>query len=131
MKQFNVGIKGVVRRKDGAVLLLRKNQDDTFWDVPGGRIDGDESIEQTLNRELSEELPGIQDIRIGKILCAYRLQKDIALDTSLALVYYEVTAVLPDPVQLSDEHNEYCWVSSLDQAALGDGTREALMALFS
>jgi predicted NUDIX family NTP pyrophosphohydrolase len=57
MKQFNVGIKGVVRRQDGAVLLLRKNQDDAFWDVPGGRIDGDESIEQTLNRELAEELP--------------------------------------------------------------------------
>ena len=111
MKTFYVGIKGLVVSEDH-VLLLRTNKEDgrgDRWECPGGRIDDDETIEQTLLRELEEELPGIADVKIGQILGARRLHKDIDGEISLTLIYYKVEATLPDPIQLSYEHSEAAW----------------------
>jgi 8-oxo-dGTP pyrophosphatase MutT (NUDIX family) len=55
MKKFYVGCKGLIRDKGRGILLLhREYKSGDFWDVPGGRIDEDEDIEQTLIRELNE-----------------------------------------------------------------------------
>lgn len=111
MKKFYVGIKGIVRDpKKGIILLHRDYKSDDFWDAPGGRMDGSEDFIDTLKRELSEELPGIKVTEVGDLLGAFRLQKDIDGDTSLVLLYFLVTAELPDPVQLSDEHESYRWL---------------------
>lgn len=110
MKKFYVGVKGVVRdRERGIILLYRGN----YWDTPGGRIDGDEEFEDTLRRELEEELPGIKDVKVGKLLGAFRLQKDIETETSLVLLYFLVNAVLPEEVQISDEHQSFTWFSNV------------------
>lgn len=127
MKQFYVGIKGVVRQGD-AVLVLKKNQAEPFWEICGGRIDGDETIEQTLKRELEEELPGITQIEVGKVLCAHRLPKNVDGSTSLMLIYYEVKASLPEPIQLSDEHTDYKWIKSSTELSLDGGTLKAVKA---
>lgn len=127
MKKFYVGIKGVVKQGD-KVLVLKKNQPEPFWEICGGRIDGDETIEQTLQRELQEELPGISDVKTKQLLCAHRLPKDVEGDTSLMLVYFEVSARLPDPIQLSDEHTEYKWIKSSTELDLDGGTKLAVQA---
>lgn len=131
MKTFYVGVKGVIVR-DGKVLLLRTNANHENrgdrWEMPGGRIDGDEIIEQTLRRELKEELPNIQNVQIGKILSANRIVKDIQGEISLVLVFYRVNAEFDggEP-KLSEEHLEFQWA---DQAtALGlveDNTLQAI-----
>lgn len=130
MKSFHVGIKGVVRRKDGAVLLLKKNSEQPFWEIPGGRIDGDESIEETLTRELQEELPGTTDVKVQRILCAHRLPKDIKPDLSLMLLYFEVSASVPEPIKLSEEHTDFRWVTTADEISVDGGTKKALDAIF-
>ena len=127
MKKFYVGIKGVIKQDD-AVLVLKKNTPEPFWEICGGRIDGDETIEQTLRRELEEELPGIAQVQIQQLLCAYRFPKDIESDTSLMLVYFQVSASLPDPIQLSDEHTEYRWVKTSTELPLDGGTKKAVQA---
>lgn len=113
MKKFYVGVKGVVRDKNrGIILLHRDYKSGDYWDVPGGRIDGDEDLTQALTRELDEELPGITSIKVGELLGAHRLQKDIEGDTSLVLLYFLVDATLPDPVILSEEHESYTWLKN-------------------
>ena len=112
-KLFNVGVKGIVRDgKRGVLLLHREYKSGDFWDTPGGRIDGDEDFKDTLLRELAEELPGITGVKVGKLLGAFRLQKDIKDDISLVLLYFLVDAQLPDPVVLSEEHESSLWVTS-------------------
>lgn len=37
-------------------LLLRKLEDDTFWTLPGGRVEAGEEAAQTIVREFQEEL---------------------------------------------------------------------------
>lgn len=111
MKKFYVGIKAVVTDDSKGILLLgRDYASGNFWDTPGGRIDDDENFEQTLKRELSEELPGITDIKLQKLVGATRIHKDIETDTGLVLVYFSVNAKLPEPINLSDEHNSYKWI---------------------
>lgn len=120
MKKFYVGVKGVVREQGKGFLLLRRDyKSGDFWDTPGGRIDGSEEFEDTLKRELIEELPGITGIKIGDLLGAFRLQKDIDGDISLVLLYFLVDAKLPEPIRLSEEHDSHIWVSEYSKIPEG------------
>ncbi len=107
MKKFYVGVKGFVV-KDGKMLLLKK-RGEGFWEVPGGRIDDDESIEQALRRELKEEVSNIGDANIGEIVGAHRLQKNVDSDISLVLVYFLVHATISGDPELSEEHEDFMW----------------------
>ncbi|MDB5166103.1 MAG: hypothetical protein JWM37_175 [Candidatus Saccharibacteria bacterium] len=120
MKAFNVGIKALIVR-EGKILLVRRAGDYQYWDVPGGRIDDDESIEATLDRELREELPNIESYDNQGIIDAYRLHKDIKPDLSLALVFYRIEATFTggEP-ELSVEHSEYRWVDLAEAVEMAD-----------
>lgn len=115
MKTFYVGIKGVIVR-DGKVLLLRTNPDHEArgarWEVAGGRIEGNETLEQALTRELGEELLNIQDIKVGELLGVHRLHHDIWGKKSLMLVYYHVRADFSGEPELSAEHLEWEWADA-------------------
>lgn len=114
MKKFYVGVKGVIQDSGKGILLLHRDyKSGDFWDTPGGRIDADEEFAETLKRELSEELPGIEVKSIGGLLGAFRLQKDIDGDTCLVLLYFAVEAKLPESVVLSEEHKSYKWINSV------------------
>ncbi len=112
MKTFYVGVKGVIVQ-NSKVLLVRSNPNHENsgdrWEMPGGRMDNNESIEQTLRRELSEELLNIADIKIDKLLGVHRVHKDVSGEISLVLIYYKVTAKFDSEPKLSIEHTEYKW----------------------
>src|SRR5579864_8088753 len=113
MKQFYVGVKGVVRDdRRGVILLHREYKSGDFWDVPGGRIDGDEDFKDALKRELNEELPGISNVKVGNLLGAFRVHKDLDEDVGLVLLYFMVEARLPSEITLSEEHSSHVWVKS-------------------
>lgn len=134
MKTFFVGVKGVVVR-DGRVLLLRadggKGRRD-IWEMPGGRIDDDEELHQTLTRELHEELPNIKDVLIGEVLHATRLPWDIDGTNSLTLVFYRVQADFDGDPVLSDEHMDWKWCTLSEALELANEyTAPAVRAAFA
>lgn len=54
---FQVGVKALVRDGQGRILLLREaRHSNSYWDLPGGRMDEGEDFMQTLKRELREEI---------------------------------------------------------------------------
>jgi len=56
---FQVGVKALVRNKEGKLLLegqKRAPDKPVTYDIIGGRIDANESILQTLYREMQEEI---------------------------------------------------------------------------
>lgn len=123
MKTFFVGVKGVVI-KDGKVLILKKGAGRDFWEVPGGRIDDDESLHETLTRELKEEVPNIQNIEVEEVLDACRVHKDIEGGVSLTLIFFKVQADFNGDPQLSEEHEEWRW-AAMDEALelVGEGNK--------
>lgn len=109
MKAFHVGIKGLIREDQGILLLKHRSG---FWDVPGGRIDGDEDFEDTLRRELAEELPGAMLTFVGALQGAHRIHRDIEEGISLVLLYFLIEAKLPKKLVFGDEHHKVLWVKN-------------------
>lgn len=127
-KLFNVGVKAVIIQDD-EVLIVKNTKG--FWEVPGGRIDADESIEQALHRELHEELPNIDSIVLEKVLDASRLDKDIKDNVSLVLIFYKVTADFDGEFRLSPEHSGYKWANKNEALDLVyDSCKDAIRNAF-
>ena len=57
---------------DGKFLFVQHNHDDSYWALPGGKLEDGESLQQGLSRELVEEL-GIKP-RIGTLLYVQQLR---------------------------------------------------------
>jgi 8-oxo-dGTP pyrophosphatase MutT (NUDIX family) len=57
---FRISMKGLVRNKQGLVLVV-KETGRTWWDLPGGGMDHNESIKEAITRELNEEVNLIGD----------------------------------------------------------------------
>lgn len=113
------------------VLLLRRARDDAFapglWGLPGGHFDADETPEDTISRELKEEIGG------GVSLQALR-RLDPVRDTWYGGVF-EVHLFLfryeGGPVELNGEHEAFAWVSkeAWRTYAVVDGVDEDLRHL--
>jgi 8-oxo-dGTP diphosphatase len=126
MKHFFVGVKAVII-KDGKILLLKDSSRPDFWDVPGGRIDENETIQEALLRELDEELPGIINPRIGNLIDAYRIPGSIKDDMGLVLLFYAVEADFPEKITLSSEHTEYEWLDFEEANARGSDAIQSML----
>lgn len=136
LKTFYVGIKSVIinPNTNKALVLIRNGQDGkSYYDIPGGRIDSDENINTTLQRELREEILNIDSFKIEGILNAYRLSHDLNDGYGLLLIFYKVVCDIED-VKLSQEHYEYKWISKSEidllknqkDIIIEDGYTEAL-----
>ena len=57
---FHLGMKALIQRSDGKVLLLKqsKQKNNNLWDLPGGRIQRNESVLDALRREIYSKVLG-------------------------------------------------------------------------
>lgn len=128
MKQFNIGIKAVIKRDDKVLVL---HCVDGFWEMPGGRMEEREEITDTLKRELGEEIQNITDIQVREVLAAYKIKHEYKPPLALMLIFYRVdTDLQGDPV-LSDEHDDFRWATKDEALELvNEATREAVVRAF-
>lgn len=123
---FHLGIKAIIRNKNGEVLVLENNPkmadlNPPHWDLPGGRVKNGDNIERTLIREVEEEI-GIEDVKIIGLLDVsisnfrVRAGKQIV---GLILLTYLCSIKDPSRVKLTDdEHIQFQWVSKEKAAKL-------------
>lgn len=110
---FQIGVKGLIRRKDGKILLLKIpawGGNPGYWDMPGGRMDPGETFEQTLRRELAEEI-GFTYTGEPKQICAVLSPVTIPVGdrrVPLVLLPYEVR--LPEDISITlNEEESFEW----------------------
>lgn len=128
MKTFNIGIKGVIVRDD-KVLLLKST--DGYWEFPGGRMEDGEDIQDTLLRELGEELPNIQNVVIHETLAAFKIKHEYKPPLALMLIFYRVSADFDGEPQISEEHTEYKWAGKDEALELAEeASKQAIMSVF-
>lgn len=124
---FHLGIKAIIRNSEGEVLLLKTNpaklrgySGEPYWDIPGGRIHKDSSVEETLKRELEEET-GITVVKsmepFTMVLSTMRIPTD---DGSVGLILASYLCEIEDnpEIKISDEHIEAKWFSPKEAAKL-------------
>ncbi len=77
------GVTAGVLHKDGRIMIYKRPRGKKYaglWEFPGGKMEGEESPEETLRRELREELA--IDVRVGRVL-------DILREGEILLMFYD------------------------------------------
>ena len=104
-----VCVAGAVIR-DGRVLLVHRSPSarswPDVWDLFGGHVDGDESLEEALRREAREEL-GIEVLTLKWLGQVYDPVEPAVVHV------YAVSSWEGEPVNVApDEHTEVRWFSA-------------------
>jgi len=100
-------VTAAVIERDGKILIARRKKGDRMeglWEFPGGKLEGNESPEECLRRELHEEF-GI-DADIGDFLLSSPYEYP---HLKIELLAYRATYMSGD-FKLND-HDEIRWVS--------------------
>ena len=121
--RFPVSVKGVVER-NGRFVLLKNERDE--WELPGGKLEPGETIEDCLVREIEEELN--LSTRIGRPLnnWVYFVNGVHVLIITYALQIVDEAAEM----RVSHEHKELRLFPLEEIAALRmpDGYKESIKA---
>jgi 8-oxo-dGTP diphosphatase len=114
-KPFSLSVKVIIRDKEGRCLLLKRSMSSKGnpgkWDLPGGKVDVGENLEQGLLREVKEEAGLI--ISLQSVLGA----AESATPTKRVAYLIFEGCLESGQVCLSEEHDDFTWV---DRKALGE-----------
>jgi len=97
------GIKGIVRKNDNILVLVKPNG---TLDLPGGRVENGETIKSALQREINEET-GLK-VEIHDPIeewSFYKTPDQLIKGITLECDY------LDGNVKLCEEHKRYFWVA--------------------
>jgi 8-oxo-dGTP diphosphatase len=103
-------VTAAIIRKDDSVLLARRSPNDRlagFWEFPGGKVEVGESPEQSLARELFEELGIVAQIgeKVAESYYAYE-------HGTFRIIAYFVDRISGKPTP--NEHDRLDWVKVED-----------------
>ena len=110
--KLQVGVKALIENSEGKYLFMRRSQTferetEAHWDIPGGRIEPEEALTEGLAREILEET-GLELQGAPTLLAA----QDIFVPSAdLHVVRLTYVAQANGELNLSDEHEEYTWMS--------------------
>ncbi|MDD5015847.1 MAG: NUDIX domain-containing protein [Atribacterota bacterium] len=107
-KKFAIAVKAIIKNRDGKYLVLYKSETEEInpneIDIPGGRMKFGEIVEESLKREVKEEI-GIT-IQVIKPLRAWGFVKN-----NLHLVGITFLAdYIGGDFKLSGEHTKHEWI---------------------
>lgn len=125
---MGIGGRAFVRDREGRILLIRRSRevkwDPGLWELPGGKADYGETIEQALVREVREET-GL-GLDVGRPVHVSHFTKEPFWVTT---VVFACKAGGGD-VRLSDEHEDFAWVDldAVTEQDLTAPTRDAIAA---
>ena len=115
IRSFHIGVKALIV-KEGKVLVLKEKDirgtGDEIYDLPGGRIEDEESPEETLGREIKEEL-GVENFEIKDLFLASKYEHYSKDGISYMALFYHVD-IEDTEIKLSDEHFSYEWIDGND-----------------
>lgn len=116
-RKFGVATKAIIKNDEGKYLVLYKSETEEInpneIDIPGGRMKFGESAEESLKREVAEEL-GI-NIEVERPSRVWGFVKD---DLHLVGITF-MAKYVGGELQLSGEHTSHEWVDK-DKILMGD-----------
>jgi 8-oxo-dGTP pyrophosphatase MutT (NUDIX family) len=123
---FQIAVKVLIQNEEGKLLMLKlpsktiEGITKEYWDLPGGRMQRNESLEQTLQREVREEI-GLQ--HLSPITPFFMTPSKIRIplqerDAGLFFVFFLCSLSSPHSIQLSHEHVSFDWIEPRQAAQL-------------
>jgi len=111
-KKFGVATKAIIKNKEGKYLVRFKSEEEDInpneIDIPGGRIEFGEVVEDGLKREIEEEVGLNIDVKRPSRVWGF-------VKEDLHLIGITFPAEYVDgEVRLSGEHKSYKWMDKND-----------------
>lgn len=97
---------GCIILRNNSILLLHRIDKD-WWEVPGGKAEEDESLEETAIRELKEEL--LCDVRLLRKLGS-TFFKAVNFDLDYTWFLAEIKKGQVPKIGIPDEYDEYKYI---------------------
>jgi len=133
---FTVSQKAIIKDKKGRILMMEK-AGKGHWDLPGGKLDEGENMQEGIAREIEEEI-NISKVDIGTIIYAGRRSFEEAGKPERVMLFYacDMDQKQFDKIKLSDEHSELRLMTAEDikdkeKYEINPVVRAALKAAFS
>lgn len=108
---FRLSVNIILRNLKEQILLLRRSESCTiypgFWDLPGGKINLGENIDEAISREVGEETA--QSFEFSGFAGATQFVEKIK-DIAIVIIIMEGN-VKSETVILSNEHDDYVWIN--------------------
>ncbi len=112
---------------DGKILVVRRSLDDDFlagyYELPGGKLDPGETEEDAIRREMAEEV----GLRVEPVKRYRKFEYQAgpnSVGTDLEYLVRLADGEDIEKLKLSDEHDDYKWVSPDDLSKLARITPE-------
>lgn len=123
-KVIKAGGGVVFNEKNEVLMIFRRGK----WDLPKGKLDKGETIDQCALREVIEET-GIQQLTLGALLTeTWHLYTDRGRNLVKHSTWYKMTSTDNKPLkpQAEEDIMEARWVSAADLTPLMDNTYNAI-----
>ena len=98
-QKYAISVKGVIS-DENRILLLKNERNE--WDFTGGKLDKNDTIKETLIREVKEELN--LDIIINDLI---HLENYTVNGINVLIIIYNVSINSSDFIKLSYEHTNF------------------------
>ncbi len=107
--KYALAVKGIIRRDDGKILVLKRSAKDDHkpgvWETVGGGMDREETPQAGLQREILEETGLTVDVR--EPFTVFTFRKDTG-EFKVGITF--LCEYLGGEVVLSDEHTDHRWI---------------------
>lgn len=118
---LQVGVKVLLRNHEGEYLFLKRSpifnpNEGQRLDIPGGRIESDESLTDALTREVEEETGLI----LKPAITLLAAQDIFIYEKDLHVVRLTYEGFAKGDVKLSDEHSDFGWKTARDALEQAD-----------
>lgn len=107
MSQLEFGIKGLLVQKEKFLAVHKTKITDDKYELPGGRMKFGETIEDTLKREMFEEL-GLE-VKPLRILDIWNYMSEDETRQVAGIIYLCKPTSKSITIMLSEEHDKYKW----------------------
>jgi 8-oxo-dGTP diphosphatase len=104
-KKIFFSVKTLIIKNNTFLAVYNLKDGRKLWDLPGGRMEFGETAEETLKREIFEELN--IEIKPIKVIDTWNYMHNDKCQIT-GIIYF--SEMMTDAIYLSDEHEGYEWI---------------------
>lgn len=128
MAEKMIAAGGIVENEHGAILMMFRRGK---WDLPKGKLDEGESLEECAKREVEEET-GLRNIEMGELIdVTTHLYTEKGTEIEKETWWYAMKVKGPQQLvpQATEDISELVWVKEVDLAPYLSNTYSNIIAI--